>query len=343
MNRKRVLLLFGGESSEHDVSISSARNVYAAIDDDKYEVFLGYIDRDGRWWLLDEFESYNNIEDTQQISPVLGGKSFSVGDGSQIELDVILPILHGRNGEDGTVQGLAQLTHIPIVGCDVTASGTAMNKLACKEVLVANKVPVIPYEVHRIYEDIPDFGKLTMRLGSPIFVKPARAGSSVGVSKVRNASEFHEALKLAHEHDPIVLIEKAITGHELEIAVLGSPPVHEVSGVGEIIPGEDFYSYADKYASGSKAQVKVDAEVDPDIKEEARRVASKVFVALDCRGLARVDFMLADDGQLFVMEVNTMPGFTNISMYPKLWRQAGVGYSELIGRLIEDALQTARQ
>lgn len=334
-----MLLLFGGESSEHDVSISSARNVHAAIDDDKYDVLLGYIDRTGKWWLLDNFDLNINTDNSLQLMAVPGEKSFvTVNDRKILEVDVILPILHGRNGEDGTVQGLAQLVHIPIVGCDVTASGTAMNKLACKEVLSANDIPVIPYEVHRVYEEVPDFGKLTMRLGSPIFVKPARAGSSVGVSKVRNASEFKEALDFAHEHDPIVLIEKAISGHELEVAVLGIPPNHRVSGVGEIIPGEDFYTYDDKYATGSKAQVKVDADVDEDVKGAVRETAERVFEVLDCRGLARVDFMYGDDGELYVMEVNTMPGFTNISMYPKLWRQQGITYPQLIERLIEDAV-----
>ncbi len=340
MDRKQVLMLFGGESSEHDVSISSARNVYAAIDDDKYDVRLGYIDRHGKWWLLDTFDANVSTHDAPQLLPVMGGKSFVTLPGHHvIQPDVILPILHGRNGEDGTVQGLAQLLHIPMVGCDVTASGVAMNKLATKEILSANDIPVIPFETHRDYEDIPDFGRLTMRLGSPIFVKPARAGSSVGVSKVRNESEFREALASAHEHDSIVLIERAISGRELETAVLGTPPNHKVSGVGEVIAGDDFYSYDDKYAADSTAKVVIDPELDDAVKESIRTIAAKVFEALDCRGLARVDFILDNGGTLYVLEVNTLPGFTNISMYPKLWRQQGINYPQLIEQLIEDALR----
>lgn len=335
-----MLMLFGGESSEHDVSISSARNVYAAIDDDKYDVRLGYIDTHGKWWLLEAFEANVMTHDAPQLLPVLGGKSFVTLPGHQvIQPDVILPILHGRNGEDGTVQGLAQLLHIPMVGCDVTSSGVAMNKLATKEILEANTIPTIPYESHRHYEDVPDFGRLTMRLGSPIFVKPARAGSSVGVSKVRNESEFREALANAHQHDDIVLIERAVSGRELETAVLGTPPHHKVSGVGEVIPGDDFYSYDDKYAQNSTAKVIIDPELDDEIKEQIRSTAMKVFEVLDCRGLARVDYILDNMGKLYVLEVNTMPGFTNISMYPKLWRQQGINYPQLIEQLIEDALR----
>lgn len=339
MNRKKVLLLFGGESSEHDVSISSARNVYAAIDDDKFEVFLGYIDRHGKWWLLETFPTNVTTHDVPQLLPVLGGKSFLTLPGHHIiQPDVVLPILHGRNGEDGSVQGLSQLLHLPIVGCDMTASGIAMNKLATKEILKANDIQVIPFEAHRQHEDVPDFGRLTMRLGSPLFVKPARAGSSVGVNKIRSSSEFHDALDEAHKHDTIALIEKAINGRELEVAVLGTPPRHRASGVGEVIPGDEFYTYDDKYATASSAKVVVDADIEEDLKEDIRATALRVYEVLDCRGMARIDFIYGDDTTLYVLEVNTIPGFTNISMYPKLWRQQGLSYSELIETLIHDAL-----
>lgn len=342
MGSTQVLMLFGGESSEHDVSISSARNVYAAIDDDKYDVQLCYIDRSGKWWLLDNFDMQIDVRGALQILPVLGGNGFvTMPDNRILKPDVIFPMLHGRNGEDGSVQGLAQLLHIPIVGCDVTASGTAMNKLACKEILEANNIPTVPYNVHYAYEDLPDYNKITMRLGSPIFVKPARAGSSVGVSKVNGEESFAAAIEEAHRHDSIVLIEQGISGRELEVGVLGTPPHHEVSDVGEIIPGAEFYTYDDKYASGSTAQVNVNPEIDENIKQQIRDYARRAFQILNCRGLARIDFLLGDDNKLYVMEVNTMPGFTNISMYPKLWRQQGVSYPELIKRLIEDALRAS--
>lgn len=339
MNRKRVLLLFGGESSEHDVSVSSARNVYAAINDDDYDVALCYIDKQGKWWLRDNFDTSVDEDIDDELLPELGRKSLMTRTGdTTIGIDVVLPILHGRNGEDGTVQGLAQLMHVPIVGCDVTASATAMNKLACKEVLLANNIDVIPFVAHRSYEPDPDFTQLTLRLGCPLFVKPARAGSSVGVSKVSNEQEFIAALQKAHEIDPIVLVEQMVTGRELEVALYGTPPHHHVSGIGEIIPGEEFYNYDDKYALDSKAQVNARAELDEDMKQQLRSIADMAYKVLDCKGLARVDFMLDEDGTPYVMEVNTMPGFTNISMFPKLWREEGISYQQLIGKLIDDAL-----
>lgn len=339
MNRTKILLLFGGESSEHDVSVASARNVNAAINPERFDVRLCHVDRAGKWWLVDEVETEVTTE-PQELLPVLGGAVLKKAeDGEEVPIDVILPILHGRNGEDGTVQGLAQLLHVPIVGCDVTASGIAMNKLACKQILQANDLPVIPYLAHREYESIPSFAEVTERLGDAVFVKPARAGSSVGVHKVRNEAEFIAALADAHQHDPIVLIERAIVGQELEVALHGTPPRHRVSGVGEVIPGEEFYTYEDKYSTASQAQVRVEAAINQDVKEHVRHMASTAYEALDCRCLARIDFVLDRDGKAWVLEVNALPGFTNSSMYPKLWENEGISYAELIETLIEDALQ----
>jgi D-alanine-D-alanine ligase len=340
MQRTTVLLLFGGESSEHDVSLSSARNVYAAIDDTKFEVVLGYIDRNGKWWLLDSFETDANTQaDAVQIVPVLGAQSFmTLPDNQIIKPDVILPILHGKNGEDGSVQGLAQLLHIPIVGCDMTASAICMDKLATKELLDAHHIAIAPYDVHRSYDAVPDFNHLSMRLGSPMFVKPARAGSSVGVSKVYSDEELANALDLAHQHDDVALIERGIAGRELEVAVLGNPPHHKTSGVGEIKPGDDFYSYDAKYSSASTSQAIISAELDDETRRHIKRQAARVYEVLGCKGLARVDFFLAEDNVLYVNEVNTLPGFTNISMYPKLWRAEGVSYSQLIEQLIQLAI-----
>lgn len=340
MSRTKLLLLFGGESSEHDVSIASARNVNAAINLEKFDIYLCYIDREGRWWLVDAVEAGMVTTESQELLPVLGeAKLKKAQSGEEMSIDVILPILHGRNGEDGTVQGLAQLLHVPIVGCDVTASGIAMNKLACKQILQANDLPVIPYVAHREYEAVPNFTEITKQLGETLFVKPARAGSSVGVHKVRDEAEFAAALADAHRHDSIALIEQAIAGQELEVGVLGTPPHHRVSGVGEIVPGEEFYTYEDKYSVGSQAQVRVEAAIDQDTKEAVRQMASTAYEALDCRGLARIDFLLDESGKPWILEVNTLPGFTNISMYPKLWENEGVSYVELIETLIEDALQ----
>lgn len=333
------MLLFGGESSEHAVSISSARNVYAAIDDTKFDVLLGYIDRQGKWWLLENFGSEIDPHGAPQFAPVLGSGSFVTFPGSRVvKPDVILPILHGKNGEDGSVQGLAQLLHIPIVGCDMTSSAICMDKIATKEILEARGIAIAPYKVHRKEDAVPDFNHLSMQLGSPMFVKPSRAGSSVGVSKVYSEEDLAGALELAHRHDDAVLIERGISGRELEVAVLGNPPHHQMSGVGEIKPGDEFYSYEAKYASSSTSQVIISAELDEAIAARIRQTAGVVYGVLGCSGLARVDFFLADDGTIYVNEINTLPGFTNISMYPKLWREEGMSYSQLLERLLSLAL-----
>ncbi len=336
MNRTRILLVFGGESSEHEVSVSSARNVYAAMDNDKFEVILAYIDKSGVWWRLDDIVEDIITDTARRLIPMLGlGKFMTTPDNELIEPKVILPILHGRNGEDGSVQGLAQLLHIPIVGCDMTSSSICMDKLATKEILEAHDILVAPYVVHRQDSRVPDFQVLTEQLGSPIFIKPARAGSSVGVSKVRSAIELPDALAEAHRHDEVVLIEKGITGRELEVAMLGNPPDHEASVVGEILPGDDFYSYDDKYASNSASQTLVPAPLDEATALIVKNTAANIYEILGCGGLARVDFFLAEDGSLYANEVNTIPGFTNISMYPKLWQASGLAYGQLIERLID--------
>lgn len=335
MKQKTVLLVFGGESSEHEVSILSARNVYAAISNSTFEVILVYIDKRGIWWLLDQMTEKITTHGALQLLPVLGSGHFvTLPSGRVITPDIILPILHGKNGEDGSVQGLAQLLHIPIVGCDMTASSLCMDKIATKEVLEANKIVVVPYETHRRGTTVPDFKQLSHRLGSPLFVKPARAGSSVGVSKINSSSELIRALDLAHRHDDMVLIEMAVVGRELEVAMLGNPPNQKASAVGEIKPGDEFYNYDAKYANNSKSQTIIPAELDVITANYIRQQASTVYELLGCKGLARVDFFLADDGALYVNEVNTLPGFTNISMYPKLWQARGLSYPQLIERLI---------
>lgn len=340
MQRTTVVLLFGGESSEHDVSVSSARNVYAAIDNTKFDVILTYIDRQGKWWLLETLGDVIELHGASQLTPVLGSGSFvTIPNNRVIKPDVILPILHGKNGEDGSVQGLSQLLHIPIVGCDMTASALCMDKLATKEILMAHHLPVVPYATCKIGGPKPDFNHLSMQLGVPMFVKPARAGSSVGVSKVHSEEELTEALEVAHRHDTVALIERGISARELEVAVLGNPPRHRISSVGEVKPGEEFYSYDDKYSSDSSSQVVIPAQIDETLADRVKRMAGDVYELLGCRGLSRVDFFLADDGELYVNEINTLPGFTNISMYPKLWREQGVSYSQLIENLIAAALE----
>lgn len=339
MKRKTILMLFGGESSEHDVSVNSARNVYAAIDSEKYDTMLGYIDRHGKWWLLHEWTDNLDQHGGSQILAAPGTGSFVLVPGNNVvHPDLILPVLHGKNGEDGTVQGLAALLHVPIVGCDTTASAVCMDKILTKQVLDANGIRSARYIVHRAGNPLPTYTDAVAKLGEPLFVKPSRSGSSVGVSKVHDESEFVPAIKLALEHDDRVLIEEAIVGRELETAVLGNPPRHKVSGIGEIIAGAEFYDYEDKYSSDSTSQVVTEVDLPSELTKSIRDTSLKAYEALGCTGLARVDYLLRDDVP-YVIEINTFPGFTNISMYPKLWRVAGLYYPELIDALIESTLQ----
>jgi D-alanine-D-alanine ligase len=334
------MLLFGGESSEHTVSISSARNVFAALDDTKYDVVLGYIDKEGQWWLLDNMTDQIDTAGLPQLLPVLGSGSFiTIPSSDVIKPDVILPVLHGVNCEDGKIQGLANLLHIPIVGSGVEASAIAMDKVTTKQLLENNGVKTSPYEVHLSDEPFSSFHQLSDKLGSPLFIKPANEGSSVGISKVSNDDELSAALIEAHKYDKKVLIEKTITGRELEVGVLGSGTNIRVSGVGEIIPDRDFYDYDSKYDTASQTKVIVPADLPAEISEKIREITKKSFVVLGCSGFSRVDFLLSDDNEIYLNEVNTLPGFTNISMYPKLWRQEGMTYSALVDALISDALE----
>ncbi len=339
MQRITIMLLFGGESSEHSVSISSARNVYAALDDTKYDIILCYIDEGGKWYLLDDLSDQIDTAEVPQILPLMGSGNFMTVPSSDLFApDVILPILHGANGEDGTVQGLARLMHIPIVGCDMESSAICMDKVVTKQLLEHADIKVVPYAVHLNGEPLPSFSQLSSKLGETLFVKPARSGSSVGVSKVRNDSELSTALTDAHQHDTKVLIEQAVAARELEVGMLGNGHNARVSGVGEIIPDREFYDFDSKYDGASQTKVVIPADIPETVRDEITAIASRVYAVLGCAGLARIDFFLSADNQIYVNEVNTLPGFTNISMYPKLWRAQGLDYSGLIDALIDAAL-----
>jgi D-alanine-D-alanine ligase len=315
----------------------SARNVFAACDTEKYDIELCYIDRQGKWWLLDTWIDTLDRHGGSELVAMPGSNSFmTLPDNAIIHIDVLFPVLHGKNGEDGTVQGLAKLLHIPIVGCDTTASALTMDKVLTKQVLEANAIDTAPYVVYRKGNPMPMYMHITQTLGETLFVKPSRSGSSMGVTKVHNEAGFTPAIKAALLHDDRVLIERAISGRELETAVLGIPPNHRVSGVGEIIPGAEFYDYDDKYSDSSSSKVIINAEINPVIREAIRSTSLKSFEVLGCSGLARIDYLLEGE-RFYVIEVNTLPGFTNISMYPKLWQDVGVLYSELISALIESA------
>lgn len=342
MKRLTVLMMYGGESSEHDVSIDSARNVVAAVDKQKFDIRLCYIDRDGRWWLQHEWHEAPDEHRTIQLVAAPGTKSLLTVPGSEVmHIDVMYPVLHGKMGEDGTLQGLARMLHIPMVGCGVESSALCMDKNATKRLLEANGIPVVPWVVARQGFDTKSLKKEVKKLdkSGPWFVKPSRAGSSVGVSKVTDIDELARAVNVALKHDDTVLVEVAVIGRELEVAVLGNVPSHKASGVGEILPGNDFYDYNDKYSSESSSQLVLDAKLPKALDKTIRQYALDAYAILGCSGMSRADFLLSGKGAPYLNEINTLPGFTDISMYPKLWEEEGIKQTELISRLIMLAVE----
>lgn len=332
MNKLHILLVFGGQSSEHDVSLMSARNVFSALNQQKYRVSLCYITPDGRWKLVDQVTPVD--DNTPEITPVLGAQGF-MANGEFIKIDVLFPVLHGRGGEDGTVQGLAELIGVPYVGPSLLAAAVTMDKDMTKRLVAAAGVPVVPWHTITMDQPRPDYAELAEELGAVFFVKPSRAGSSVGVSKVSSASDLSAALDEAFRHDKAVLIEQAIDAREIELAVLGGDSSARVSGAGEIIPGEEFYSYDDKYSDASTSQAVIPAAIEATTLEKLRSYALIAHHATAGQGMARVDFFLDSDGQIFLNEINSIPGFTNISMYPKLWQEAGLTPDQLVDELVE--------
>ena len=335
MSKTNLLIVFGGESAEHEVSIRSARNVFDALDKEKYDVALCYIDREGKWWHATDVSEEGRTD--ERLEPILGEGMLQRASG-EIRPDVLVPILHGPNGEDGSVQGLAQLLHVPILGCGIIGSAVCMDKDVAKRLLLQAGVPVVDYMLYRRGEDVPTYDEVAAKLGEVVFVKPANMGSSVGVNRATDAESFGKAMTEAGKHDRKILIERAIVGRELECAVLGNDHP-EASVVGEILPGDEFYSYEEKYADDSKTKTSAHIDLPAGASDKIRLTAVQAYKALECRGLSRVDFFLAEDGQIYINEINTLPGFTSISMYPQLWEASGLSYSALLDRLVELAQQ----
>jgi len=357
-NKLRVGILCGGKSAEHEVSLQSAKNVVDAIDRSKYEPVLIGIDKDGHWLLHNTDDFLRNSGDPKRISlndrgtsaaliPESKGSlsSFTPGEAASPAIDVAFPILHGPFGEDGTVQGLLKLAGIPFVGSGVLGSAAGMDKDVMKRLLRDSSLPIGKFCCIRLGGRIPDYAELCAQLGSPFFVKPANMGSSVGVSKVSNHSEYDKAVNEAFLYDTKVMIEQFIKGREIECSVLGSALGNPFDGnepiaslPGEVKPLNDFYSYNAKYIDADGAALLIPADLDGETVERVQKLAIEVFNALCCDGLARVDFFLTEDSRIIVNEINTMPGFTRISMYPKLWEVSGLSYAALINRLIELAI-----
>ncbi len=324
-----ILLLFGGESSEHEVSIVSAANVHAELDKEKYDVKLCYISKEGVWRLVDSME----LREGPTLLPVLGEQTFQAN-GENIDVDVLFPVLHGLHGEDGDVQGLARLLHLPCVGPGLIGAAVTMDKDITKRLLRDMKIPVVEWVMWHKSVPIPPYEDMVARLGEVLFIKPDNAGSSVGVSKVRNQEEYEKALEVASEHDVLVMIERAINAREIEVAVMGNGAQLIISTPGEIIPGEEFYSYDDKYSETSTSQVNIPADLPQDLVEQIKQHAGNAYLATRGQGMARVDFFLDEKNNIYLNEINSIPGFTNISMYPKMMMQMGMTYAELCDRLI---------
>lgn len=348
MAKKNILVIMGGRSSEHEVSLVSAQTVIKNIDTNIYNIIMVGITKEGHWKLIDQISS---LEDgswvKSRVEVILSAdtkeQEILLIRGDYIErlhVDVIFPVLHGMNGEDGTIQGLFELAQIPYVGCGVLASACSMDKFYTKVIVddigvrQARFVGVHRYELKDMDAVI---ARVEEELDYPVFVKPSKAGSSQGVSKACDRDGLVKALTLAAEHDDKILVEENIVGRELECAVLGAEEA-EASGIGEILAADEFYSYEAKY-NNSESKTIIDPELPEGKAEEIRENALKIFKALDCFGLSRVDFFLTKEGNEVVFnEINTLPGFTSISMYPMLWEARGINKKELVQKLIDLAM-----
>jgi D-alanine-D-alanine ligase len=306
-------VIYGGRSGEHEVSLRSAESVIAAMDPEKYEIVRFFIGKDGKW----------------APRPILPEPGANPG------IDVVFPVLHGTFGEDGAMQGLLELAELPYVGAGVLGSSLAMDKDAMKRICRTSGLPVVDHIV--VYREQLNTDGIGPFFDYPVFVKPANLGSSVGISKARNDEEFRTALDIAAAYDRKIVVEPAIEGRELECAVLGNAdPVASLPC--EVLPSREFYDYEDKYLCDA-AEFKLPADLTPEQTAEVRRLAVECYRAVECEGMARVDFFLENSGRFLVNEINTIPGFTSISMFPRMWAEAGLAYPRLIDRLIELALE----
>jgi D-alanine-D-alanine ligase len=356
MAKKRVGILFGGKSVEHEVSLQSARNVYEAVDRAKFDVVLIGIDKAGQWHVCEAAWLGAAASPSAELAAGTAGEALALVPGETEralvgadshrglpQLDVVFPVLHGTYGEDGTVQGLLKLANVPFVGAGVLGSAVGMDKDVAKRLLRDAGIPVArSVTLTERTAAAATFEALAAKFGAPFFVKPANSGSSVGVNKVRDAAGWAAARTDALRYDRKLLVEEFIQGREIEVAVLGNDDP-QASVPGEIVPQHDFYSYEAKYLDENGARLRIPAGLTPAISERVRQLAVAAFQVLECAGMARVDFFVCADGRAYVSEINTIPGFTKISMYPKLWEASGVPYPRLIERLLDLAIERHRR
>lgn len=352
MSKIKLGVIFGGMSTEHEVSITSGTSVIKNLDKEKYEIYPIYIDKDGNW-----FEYTKKIQDIDiiEVGEEIKEKTKIINPIEYIqECDVIFPVLHGLYGEDGTIQGMLELLNKPYVGCKVLSSSISMDKVYAKFIFENSNIDQAKYVYIRSYNDkyiyidkefnetivnLDDIAKIVEnKLGYPVFVKPSNSGSSIGINKAKNKLELEKYIEEAAKYDRKILIEEEIKGREVECAILGNEDVM-ASGVGEILSAEEFYTFDAKYKNNDSRTV-IPADIDEKIVKKIRETAIKAFKAVDGKGFARVDFFVENKtNDIKIIEINTIPGFTQISMYPKLWEQEGVAYGELLDKLIDLALE----
>ncbi|MCT4508982.1 MAG: D-alanine--D-alanine ligase [Tepidibacter sp.] len=352
MKKINVALIFGGKSGEHEVSLSSVSSIYKYINKEKYNVYTIGITKNGNWLYYEgdvekikdgswEIEARKNVK--INLIPTLNKEvGIEFDDNTFKKIDVLFPVLHGPYGEDGSIQGLFEISNIAYVGCNVLASSVGMDKLVCKKVFEQENIPQVKYTYTTRWEfnnnEEGELKSIESILLYPIFIKPANLGSSVGISKAKNKEELIKGIKEALEYDRRVVLEEGVNAKEIEVSVLGNEEI-KASVAGEIIPAKEFYDYEAKYMNQSSKLI-IPAKIEQNISEKIRNLAIKAFKAIDGCGLSRVDFFVEKEtNNIYINEINTMPGFTNISMYPKLWENTGISYDKLIDELINLAIK----
>jgi D-alanine-D-alanine ligase len=340
--KKKVAILYGGRSVEHGVSVNSARNIFEYIDKDRFEPLPIGISKTGQWFLTTSVTK--DIEQGKAMGLILDAQrpGFTIiSSGDRMKADIIFPVLHGTDGEDGSIQGLIKAMDMPMVGTSVLGSSVSMNKIIAKKLLRLAGLPVTNFlTFHYTEKDQINFKEIKKEFGLPFMVKSASLGSSVGVSKVKDEETFVKAIDEAFRYDNSLLIEEFITGREIECAILGNNPP-EASYPGEIVINKkyEFYTFDAKYVDPDAVRIDVPAQLASKIAEKIREVSVKAYQALQCEDFSRVDLFLTEDGKIYINEINTIPGFTNSSMYPMMWKERGIGFTELISKLLDLAEQ----
>jgi len=342
-------ILLGGKSPEHEISIKSAKNIFAALDKNQFNTKLIYISKQGSWYSISEedlLKKQIEFVPKNELAIKLNSKGtfFKLAETqSEFKIDIIIPAIHGPNCEDGSIQGFLKTLDIPFVGTDILGSAICMDKVISKQILKHNKIPVAEFTYLNSKDKIPTFVEIKSKLGIPFFIKPANLGSSIGISKIRNQKEFETGITNAFKYDNKIILEQNITGRELECSVLEENNQLSISTPGELIIKSDFYDYEEKYSKNSKTKIQIPASLDKKTQEKVKKIVAKAYKTLNCKGFSRVDLFLTKDNKVFINEINTLPGFTDSSMFPQMLNAEGISNQEILTRLIKTTLDTKNQ